>query len=153
MKTLLIALPLVVTCYLTTCQSPAAERDLSSEESVSPIVTLSGSSTHLKKEALFVLTSAEELKAVWSKHIGSPVGDGYNTTLSVDFEQCIVVAAFFGPCVNVRGITVAEVSSSADAAVVRIVKESHQTAREEEEATTPFVFIALPSTQKKVIVE
>lgn len=153
MKTLLIELALVVACSLTTCRSPAAERDLSSAESVSPIITLSGSSTHLKKEALFVLKSAEKLKAVWSKHIGSPADNECNTTLSVDFEQCVVVAAFFGPCVNVRGITVAEVSSSEDAAVVRIVKESYQTAQEGEEAKTPFAFIVLPNTHKKIIVE
>lgn len=150
MQNLLVVL---TTLLFAASQGRAADAQPSDGGSASPIATLSGTASQFKKAALFVLASEEELQAVWSKHVGAAESEAGTSNLCVDFKQCTVVGAFFGPCVNVHGIAVIEVRNSTDATVVRVVRESHQSAGGSETTTTPFAFIVLPNSQQKVVVE
>ncbi len=134
---------------LLACSAVASAE--SSPSVVKPLVVFTGSDSKIDVKTVLQITSQKKLDELWAKHVGKTETDNRRCP-EIDFDRCILVAAFQGATVNQLGNRVDETIESPDSITLRVNRISYQSAGESN-VCTPYIFIALPKTTKTIIIE
>jgi hypothetical protein len=88
---------------------------------VAPLVTHTGTNSHVLDERCLRITTQAEWSALWLEHVGEPPKpqcDMYFNKAGlpvVDFERCMVMAVFGGATNNVAGLSATAPATPGDA--------------------------------------
>lgn len=102
-------------------------------QGVLPLVTLTGTDSHVTKPEYLRVESEEEWVKVWQRHKGvkeSKDYDFYYNPLklpSIDFKQCMVIAVFQGNGWNSAGLTTVPVEQEKDRVILGFRSKGFQT--------------------------
>jgi hypothetical protein len=132
-----------------------------------PLVVISGIDSHVKQPSYTCITTAEDWRRTWARHINLPTVRGRSVDdllaitekmiMQVDFDRCLAVVIFRGEQIQVRQITVDSVLESVGSITIRF-KELHygidlgpnESPRPLER---PYAFIVLPKTNKEIVLQ
>lgn len=125
-----------------------------------PLVSLQGSSSAVTRGRVEVITDPNRWEVVWKEHKGRTLertAHGFDVIPQVDFQRCMVFAAFTGTAKNGAGIEVTEVLTRDGHTVIRYDRIAFQTASFEGEDkgidTTDYGFAVLSRTTLPIILE
>lgn len=146
---------LILTCVVCCSLSRAFLRASPEGKQVKPAVILSGVGSNIKSPRYELIGTPDDLKRVWSNHLGTTTSDEYGSVLQVDFDDHIVVVVFMGARVNVRGITVEPLIETADSMIIRFSELAYQTGgpANNNAPDRPYAFIVLPKAHKSIVLE
>ena len=104
------------------------------EKATRPLVTLTGTDSQVKERSYHLIRSEKEWIKIWQRHKGAKESENYDLFYNplglpeVNFEKCMVIAAFQGSGWNSAGLRAVSVLEEKDRIVLRFVSKGYQTA-------------------------
>jgi hypothetical protein len=145
----------IVAIYLVGIRYSLGEDSV--EQVKRPLVTLTGTDSHVKECSYHRITSEDEWIKIWQRHTGPreskdfiPLGFPI-----IDFEKCMVIAVFQGNGWNSSGLKTILVKEGKDDIVFRFEDMHYQTMGPGGggERVTVYGFFVLPRSDKTVVLE
>ncbi len=129
-------------------------QDVVARESSKPLVSVSGINSRIDKESYFLVKSIKDWTDLWSRHSS----DDAERIPVVDFEECMIVAAFSGKMPNCRGLEAVELDENSRQIVLRFHDLTYQTVAitkdgGEAKRVTPYAFFFVRKSPKSVVLE
>ena len=123
------------------------------EKVIHPLVTLTGTDSHIRKCSYYLVRSDEEWVKVWLQH--RPTNSSNECKPEIDFEKCMVIAVFQGSGWNSRGLNAVAVLESKNRILLRLKNDYYQTGGPDGggEPVTVYGFFVLPRSNKTVVLE
>jgi hypothetical protein len=123
-----------------------------------PFVTWSGPDSCISTSTFTRATNEAQWQAMWAAHIGAAAkvnNVGQLFMPKVNFDRCMVVAAFRGDGHNSNGYFVVEAIDEPDRVVLRLDEQTYQTAGPDGGAVKvrPYGIFVLPRSNKSVVIE
>jgi hypothetical protein len=150
---------------LTTVWSPMADDSAvaagNAPQAARPLMTLTGSDSQIKERSYNRIMSEDEWIKIWQRHKGVRVSKDYDLFYNplglpdINFEKCMVIAAFQGSSWNSAGLRAISVHEEKDRILLRFVSKDYQTGGPGGggKQVTVYGFFLLPRSDKTVVVE
>jgi hypothetical protein len=150
---------------LTTVWSPRADDSAvaagNTPQAARPLMTLTGNDSQIKERSYHRIMSEDEWIKIWQQHRGVRVSKDYDFFYNplglpdINFEKCMVIAAFQGSGWNSAGLRAISVHEEKDRILLRFVSKGYQTGGPEGggKQVTVYGFFLLPRSDKTVVVE
>ena len=157
-------------CIVFLCVSLLLLWTISSREAVAadkqpqgvlPLVTLTGTDSHVANPEYLRVQSEEQWVKVWQRHKGAKESKDYDFYYNplelpiIDFKQCMVIAVFQGNGWNSAGLTAVPVEQEKDRVILGFRSRGFQTAGPNGggKKVAVYGFFVLPRSDKPVVVK
>ena len=135
--------------------------DKSVQQGTRPLVTLTGTDSQIKERSYYRIRSEEAWIKVWQQHKGVKPSKDYDLFYNplglpdINFEKCMVIAAFQGNGWNNAGLRVISVHEEKGRILLRFANKYYQTSGPEGggEKVCVYGFFVLPRSDRAVVVE
>jgi hypothetical protein len=156
----IIAQLAVATVFLVGIHSSQGED--AAQRGIRPLVTLTGTDSRVKERSYHLIRSEKEWIKTWQRHKGEKESKDYDHFYNplgmpeIDFEKCMVIAAFQGSGWNSAGLMTTTLKEEENRIVFRFHSKSYQTlsrSGDSRKKVTVYGFFVLPRSDKMVVVE
>jgi hypothetical protein len=139
----------------TTVLSPRSDRLETLSVGDQPLVAIHGAHSAITNQRYLCITKNERWRDLWVEHKGDSIdysGQGSPICPKIDFDRCLVIAAFQGRSWNSDGEFVHSIADRKDDVLIRLDSHTYQT-MEEGNRVTPFGIWVIPRPGKPIVLE
>ena len=131
------------------------------EKAARPLVTLTGTDSHVKEPSYHRIASEKEWIKIWQRHKGVKESKDYDLYYNplglpnINFEKCMVIAVFQGNGWNSAGLRTVALLEKKDRIVLRFEENGYQTGGPGGggKQVAVYGFFVLPRSEKTVVVQ
>ena len=153
-----LSISLVVLWATSGEESLAADKQ---PQAALPLVTLTGTDSHVTKPEYLRVQSEEQWVNVWQRHKGAKESKDYDFYYNplelpiIDFKQCMVIAVFQGNGWNSAGLAAVPVEQEKDRVILGFRSKGFQTAglNGGGKKVAVYGFFVIPRSDKPVVVQ
>jgi hypothetical protein len=159
--TMLVGMSAVMVGLAVGEEQPKAAEAKGGHKVALPLVTLTGADSHVKERSCHLIRSEKEWIKIWQRHKGVKELENYDLFYNplglpeVNFDKCIVIAAFQGSGWNSAGLRETVFKDEEDRIVLQFEDKAYQTMGPGGggEQVTVYGFFVLPRSDKTVVLE
>ena len=131
------------------------------QKATCPLVTLTGTDSHVKERSYYRITSEKEWIKIWQRHKGVKESKDYDLFYNplglpeINFDKCMVIAVFQDSGSNSAGLRTTAINEEKDRIVFRFMSKFYQTAGPGGggEQVAVYGFFVLPRSDKTVVLQ